>query len=182
MLRGGDCDATEGGWRDARSRTTKCRNEDGTGYRTTTRGRAITTPKTAISNANPTAVSVDIELCYRINVSGMAQTSVQRRWRHLFGLMLYSLLFFFAVGAKTALYHPQQDQVRTLTSTKVWQNTEVPPAISLQVAKTPVLLDLAVLLLMAAFAVTRLTPIEQPFVRASIWFSPSLSVRPPPSL
>jgi arginine exporter protein ArgO len=114
-------------------------------------------------------------------MSSLAQTSVQRRWRHLFGLMLCSLLFFFAVGAKTALYHPQQDQVKTLISTKVWQNTAVPPAISSQVAKAPVLLYLAVLL-MATFAVTRLIPIEQSFVRASRWFSPSLSVRPPPSL
>jgi len=96
--------------------------------------------------------------------------------------MLCSLLLFFAVGAKTALYHPHQEQVKALTSTKVWQNTALPSAISALVAKAPVLLGLVVLLLMATFAVTQLTPIGQPFVRASSWFSPSLSVRPPPSL
>jgi hypothetical protein len=102
--------------------------------------------------------------------------------RHMFGLMLCALLFLFAIGTKTAAYRAHQEQVKNLTSAKVWQNSELPSATSVPAFHAPVLLAMALLLVMVTFTVTRESRFEQPAFVAASWFCPALSVRPPPSI
>ena len=100
--------------------------------------------------------------------------------RHIFGLILCALLCLFAIGAKTAVYRPHQEQVKNLTSAKAWQNNEVPSPLSTPV-QAPVLLAMA-LLLMVTFTVTREALPEQPAFASRNWFDHALAVRPPPSI
>jgi hypothetical protein len=102
--------------------------------------------------------------------------------RYMFGLMLCALLFLFAIGAKTAVYRAHQEQVKNLTSAKVWQNSELPSATSVPVFQAPVLLAVALLLLAITFTVTRESRFEQPAFASASWFCPALAVRPPPSI
>lgn len=107
--------------------------------------------------------------------------------RQLFGLLLCLLLCGFAIAAKAALFSPSQAEVKTLTSTKVWENDAVPAA-----AQPSAIVDglslfvvgLALLLLR-----NKLTEAEQrvdppsdvPADSISLWFTPYLAVRPPPT-
>jgi hypothetical protein len=100
--------------------------------------------------------------------------------RHIFGLLLCALLCLFAIGAKTAVYRPHQEQVKNLTSAKAWQNNEVPSPLSTPV-QAPVLL-MASLMLLATFTVIRKARSEQPAIAPRSWFCPALAVRPPPSI
>jgi len=100
--------------------------------------------------------------------------------RHAFGLVLCALLCLFAIGAKTAAYRPHQDQVKNLTATKVWQNSEVPSPLSAPV-QAPVLL-MAFLMLAVTFTIIREVRPEQRAVAWRNWYDPALAVRPPPSI
>lgn len=100
--------------------------------------------------------------------------------RCVFGLALCLLLMVFAVATKAAAYHRQQNTVRTLTHTKVWQNNQDASAVS-----TP---DLQFEMLVAVVALLCLLPLGElttyRVVRpasASDWYVPLLAVRPPPA-
>jgi Na+/proline symporter len=102
--------------------------------------------------------------------------------RHTFGLMLCALLCLFAIGTKTAVYRPHQEQVKNLTSAKVWQSSRLPSVASIPMVQAPVLLALALLMLMATFTVSRAALPEQPAFASRNWYDPALAVRPPPSI
>ena len=117
----------------------------------------------------------------------LTKTRSRQGLRQLFGLLLCLLLCGFAIAAKTALFSPRQAQVKTLTSTKVWENGAVPAA-----AQTSTIADglslfvvgLALLLLRnklseAEDRVDRSS--EAPADSISLWFTPYLAVRPPPT-
>jgi hypothetical protein len=96
--------------------------------------------------------------------------------------MLCSLLFIFTVNAKTAVYRPHQKEVKSLTSTKVWQNDQLPTAASPVVAHVaPALLFLLLLPLLPAPVLSQNIFHQPALVESSNWFSFYLSVRPPPT-
>ena len=120
--------------------------------------------------------------CYRVIVYSLTQRAAKQRRRYLFGVMLCSLLFIFAVNAKTALYRSHQREVNSLTSTKVWQNEQLTTAASPVVAQVaPTLLLLLLLPLLPAPVLSQTTRLEPPLAESSNWFSSCLSVRPPPA-
>ncbi len=100
--------------------------------------------------------------------------------------MLCLLLCGFAIAAKTALFSPRQAQVKTLTSTKVWENGAVPAAAQASAIADGLSLfvvGLALLLLRSKLkeAEQRVDPTsEAPADSVSLWFTPYLAVRPPP--
>ena len=102
--------------------------------------------------------------------------------RHIFGLLLCALLCLFAIGAKTAVYRQHQEQVKNLTSAKVWQDSQLPSTASMPAVQAPVLLAVVLSMLLVTFTVTREARSEQPALAARNWFSPALAVRPPPSI
>jgi hypothetical protein len=107
--------------------------------------------------------------------------------RQLFGLLLCLLLCGFAIAAKTALFSPRQAQVKTLTSTKVWENGAVPAAAQTSIiadglslfAVGPAPLLLKNKLSEAEYRVDATS--ETPVDPISLWFTPYLAVRPPPA-
>ena len=121
--------------------------------------------------------------CYRVIVDQLTQRAAKQRRRYLFGVMLCSLLFIFAVNAKTAIYRPHQKEVKSLTSTKVWQNDQLPTAASPVVAQVaPALLGLMLLPLLPAPILSRNIFRQPALAEPWNWFSSCLSVRPPPAL
>ena len=112
----------------------------------------------------------------------LVQPGCSLKLRYIFGLVLCTLLLLFAVGAKTAVYRPNQSQVKNLISAKVRQNVLVPFAEAAPVVQAMPLLILTLLLVAAAFRDTREIRIEPSTVAVSSWFWPALAVRPPPSL
>jgi len=102
--------------------------------------------------------------------------------RYSFGLILCSLLFLFAVGAKTAVYRPHQEQIKTLTAAKVRQNDALPSTEVSPLNQAAVLLALAVVLFAAASADVKKVRDERAPLVLSSWYWPDLAVRPPPSI
>jgi Na+/proline symporter len=102
--------------------------------------------------------------------------------RHIFVLMLCSLLCLFAIGAKTAVYRQHQEQVKNLTSAKVWQDSQLPSTASATAVPAPVLLALALSMLTVSFCFSGEGRCEQAAAAARSWFWPALAVRPPPSI
>ncbi|MEO7027927.1 MAG: hypothetical protein ABI147_00795 [Acidobacteriaceae bacterium] len=103
----------------------------------------------------------------------------------MFGLTLCALLLFFAVGAKTAVYHQHQSQVKALTSAKVWENDRTASAVPTPSLPTTVLVSFSVTLFALAAMVLgprQLRFERQPVVPASRRSWPDLAVRPPPSI
>jgi len=111
----------------------------------------------------------------------ISKTRNQRR-RYL-GLLLCVLAVVFAVSAKTAVYRPNQKEVRALTSSKMWQDS-AQHSDAEATALTPVPVAFAILLLTFAVpsVVVAVAASEQAESRKIVWFSTSLSVRPPPVL
>ena len=119
--------------------------------------------------------------CYRVVVDQLTKIAAKQRRRYRFGVMLCSLVFIFAVNAKTALYRPHQEEVKSLTSTKVWQNDQLPTAPSPVVAQAFALLGLLLLSLMPVPVLSRAIGLQPASAQSADWFSPCLSVRPPPA-
>jgi hypothetical protein len=98
--------------------------------------------------------------------------------------MLCFVLFFFALGAKAALYRPNQAQVKEITATKVWQNKAVPRAADHPVMAVVPVLAGAMLLALSMKLTGRgevgLVRPEPTPIRSLAWFSRYLAVRPPP--
>ena len=92
-----------------------------------------------------------------------------------------ALLIFFAVAAKVSPYAPQHKDMKVLSTNKVWQDDAgrafpAPPEYQAIVVAT-----LALLFLASAFHSSRPVSFDEPRLTRFEWFSPDLSVRPPPS-
>jgi hypothetical protein len=99
------------------------------------------------------------------------------------GLLLCALAVVFAVSAKTALYRPNQKEVRALTSSKMWQNNaQRNDAEGTVLAPVPVAFAILFLTFAVPSVVVTGASSEQDEARKTAWFSTSLSVRPPPVL
>ena len=121
----------------------------------------------------------------------MFKESSGARLRKPFGLALCFLLCLFAVASKAALYHPQEQTAKALTSTKIWQDNQAGavagPAFDFEGGHdpaifSPVLLSILLVLVSELFT-ARLQLLEnRPAAASSQWFSPQLDLRPPPAL
>lgn len=121
-------------------------------------------------------------VCYPTLVRVLAGFRDRSRLRPIFVLVLCSLLCFFAVEAKAALYQPHQSQVKTLTSTKIWQSDTTPtPHVSPEI-QVPLFVVAALLLIIAPPTNSQESCREQAAVAVASWFSPDLAVRPPPTI
>lgn len=112
----------------------------------------------------------------------MAPASGCTRVRYSFGLILCSLLFLFAVGAKTAVYRPHQEQIKTLTAAKVRQNDAVPLTEVAPLEQATFVCLLAALLFVSASADAEKVREERKPLALANWYWPDLAVRPPPSI
>jgi hypothetical protein len=101
---------------------------------------------------------------------------------YIFGGILCSLLLLFTVGAKLAPYHPQQQEAKPIAATKAKQNNAIPSADTAIVGHAPSFLNILTVLLSLVFVATSLVSLNQPASPFPTWFSPYLSVRPPPAL
>ena len=116
---------------------------------------------------------------YTGTVNSRVQTDNRRQLHYLFGSILCGLLLFFAVSAKLALYQPQQQSAKSIAATKVWKSNAIPAPDSEPVQVS--LLNLfAVVLSMSLVTISLLSHCE-PVLPAPNWFTPDLSVRPPPT-
>jgi hypothetical protein len=95
--------------------------------------------------------------------------------------MLCCLLFLFAVEAKIAPYHPHLPEAKSIAATKAWQDNAIPSVESGPVSQAPALLDIFAVLLILVFTAIRCVSLDEPVVPAPSWFSPYLSIRPPPA-
>lgn len=101
-----------------------------------------------------------------------------------FGTALCALLLFFAVATKLAGYYPHDPSAEPIAAAKVWQDTGTSslPVEMEQAKPSPVVLDLIAAILSLVFAVAWYFSTEQqPGSALPSWFSPFLSVRPPPA-
>ena len=113
----------------------------------------------------------------------MSKTTHRRRMRLIFGGVLCSLVLFFSVAAKVAMPQPGK-AFKPIASLKMQRRTPGPA-----VQAIPEVAVSAVLLLIA-FAESFAAPVSAKFSSAiepqapafQCWFSPYLSVRPPPSI
>ena len=100
--------------------------------------------------------------------------------------MLCCVLFLFALGAKTALYQPDQARVAGFTATKVWENKAVAGVAEFcVVAVAPVLVAAMFLSTLAKLTSYSFVEFAGPGPipsRLSAWFSSCLAVRPPPAI
>ncbi len=106
----------------------------------------------------------------------------RRNLRHLFGLGLCALLFFFAVATKLAAYHTHEEAAKSIAHTKVWQNSGSTPVTPQQVKSFPSAFELLAVILFVVLAQTWYVFADEHEAVELCWFSPSLSVRPPPAL
>ena len=98
-----------------------------------------------------------------------------------FGILLCVLLCLFAVGAKTGVYRPEQQQVKTLTCAKMWQDHDVKSIVQAIPMHAALLLAFA----LWAFPQPKLTSCTEPepvSFGISTWLGSPLSVRPPPAI
>jgi hypothetical protein len=87
----------------------------------------------------------------------------------------------FAVGAKMALYQPQQ-AAKSIAATKAWQDHAV-PAIEAPIALSAIsFAGILAIVLALSFAPLWVIARDEDDLSAPGWFSPGLSVRPPPAL
>ena len=123
-------------------------------------------------------------LSYTQNVNAVPNVDDRKQWKYYFGGMLCCLLLVYAVGAKLALYHLQQPGAKSVAATKAWQDNAI-PSIDVEIAPihaVPSTLYLVAIILSLTFtAVWRIIQ-EEPVRAMPRWFSPHLSVRPPPTL
>jgi hypothetical protein len=109
--------------------------------------------------------------------------TTRNRRRCYLGLLLCALTLVFAASAKTALYRPDQREVRALTSTKICQNNAVPDDAGPTVlSPAPVLFAILLLMFVTSRGVIDLARPEETAIRKNAWFTTSLSVRPPPTI
>lgn len=106
---------------------------------------------------------------------------VERRQNYVFAGLLCVLVVLFAIGAKVALYQPGQAD-KPIAATKLWESTP-----DLLVQATPPLPATSLLVFATfalSFAIARVSFLsaEQVAPPLQSWFSPYLSIRPPPSL
>ncbi len=113
----------------------------------------------------------------------LRSTEYRMSLRTLFGITLCTLLFFFAVAAKLSLYHPEQAKA-PLSATKIWQVSQEPTGeVSSQLTTAlPFAFLAAAVISLAPVFVMLLAAVEQTPEPHQGWFSPSLAVRPPPSI
>lgn len=107
----------------------------------------------------------------------------RKQWKYYFGGLLCYLLLVYAVGAKLALYHPRQPGAKSVAATKAWQNNAI-PSVDVDIAPvhvTPSALHLIALALSLIFTAVWCVAMEEPVKARPSWFSPYLSVRPPPT-
>ena len=87
----------------------------------------------------------------------------------------------FAVGAKMALYQPQQ-AAKTIAATKAWQDHAV-PAIEAPMALSAIsFAGMLALVLALSFAPLWVITHDEDELSTLRWFSPGIAVRPPPAL
>lgn len=117
---------------------------------------------------------------YTAEVNDSAKPGNSVKLRYLFAGLLCTLLLVFAVSAKVASYHPEQQAARLMAATKVSQNNAIP------VPPRPILypqffLALISLLVSMEFVTRWQLAHRQPARPSPRWFSPVRSVRPPPA-
>lgn len=113
-------------------------------------------------------------------VRHFSQFVARKRSKYLFGSVLCCLMVVFAVGAKMALYQPQK-AAKSIAATKAWQDHV--PAIEAPVAFSAISFAGVLALVFAlSFAPLWVIAQDEDELSAHIWFSPALSVRPPPVL
>lgn len=113
----------------------------------------------------------------------MSKTVQRRRMRLICGGVLCSLVFFFSVATKIAMPQPGKE-IKPISSLKMQR--EIPRA-TLQAAPT---IAVSATLFLFAFAESFTVPATAKFSLVidpqapvfQCWFSPYLSVRPPPSI
>lgn len=117
---------------------------------------------------------------YTYQVKVLIQGDDRQTLRYLFGSVLCCLLLLFAVSAKIAPYHTQR-AAKPIAATKAWQNNAIPSADTEPAAPTLSLLDIFTVILSLLFAAVSTVSVSRPIIPAPCWFSPYLSVRPPPA-
>lgn len=125
-------------------------------------------------------------MSYTDDVEVISQMNTHRALRNAVGTILCWLLVMYALGAKLALYHPQQPGAKSVAATKAWQDHDAPIAtagveIAPVVAAMPQL-NIGVLLMALVFEVVWLVSFDRAVPAEVRGFSPELSVRPPPLL
>jgi len=121
---------------------------------------------------------------YTDAVEVISQMNRRSALRYAVGAMLCWLLVMYAVGAKLALYHTHQPGAKSVAATKAWQDHDLPIA-SVDVEIAPVVavppsVGIGALLLVMAFTVAWVLPMERSVPAVVRGFSLELSVRPPP--
>jgi hypothetical protein len=96
--------------------------------------------------------------------------------------MLCCLLLIYAVGAKLALYHPHQPGAQSAAATKAWQDNALPSVQSGEIPPSPSILNLVAACVSLVFVAIWCVSLDEPAIPFGNWFSPYLSVRPPPTL
>jgi hypothetical protein len=130
------------------------------------------------SAANPQEIVVR----YNFLVSELQTMARGSRSRMLFGFMLCALVFLFSTSAKLAAYQ-HAPQARQIKSMKLVQKSVAPVVDAIPQAAIASLLCLLFACVSAA-AVTKAVAARESnaSVFADAWFSPALSVRPPPAI
>lgn len=106
----------------------------------------------------------------------------QNSSRLLVALLACALMVFFAIATKASVYGPHQRDLQDLTATKVLQNDAARVVPSAPVLQEILAATIAFLLLAKGFTSEECASVAEPRVTRFEWFSPALSVRPPPSL
>lgn len=119
---------------------------------------------------------------YTHTVRVFHQTGRHGRLRYWFGGMLCWLLLLYAVGAKLALYQPQQPEAKSVAATKAWQNNAIPTLESGPVRQASLFFDILAALLSLVLMPVCYTSLDEPVMSLAAWFSPPQSIRPPPVL
>lgn len=119
-------------------------------------------------------------MLYTAEVNDSAQPASSVKLRYLFAGLLCTLLLIFAVGAKVASYHPEQQAARFMAATKVCQNNAIPVP-PRPILFTQLFLALVSLMMSMEFVTRWQLSHRQPARPNPRWFSPVRSVRPPPA-
>jgi hypothetical protein len=119
---------------------------------------------------------------YTLTVRVIRLTDGRRRLRYFFGGMLCWLLLVYAVGAKLALYHPHRPGAQSVAATKAWQDNALPSVESVDIRPAASVLHIVAVLLSLVFVTIWCISLDEPAIPFENWFSPYLSVRPPPTL
>lgn len=119
-------------------------------------------------------------VCYLEKVDELAQLDDRRQVRSFFGLLLCLLLCGFAIGSKAALYHPQNNQLKSFASTKVWQEDSAPAVVATVSVEAAAFLFVALLAVAMAPEGRVAAELVLPLRGRHGWFTPLLAVRPPP--